>query len=357
MKIKKQFKLKLGLIFLVAVLGAGYYFLFLKPDPAGNTLADNTFGWQFPVAKFPITGPGPIAYSDIRDPGGIPEGLPVRLQIPSIGVESAIEDALITPEGRMDVPAGSLNVAWFALGPHPGQVGSAVIGGHYGIRNSIPFVFYKLDQVKVGDKVYVIDDKGDTKGFVVRSIKLFERNADATTVFTSNDGLAHLNIITCEGIWNKVNDTYPLRRVVFTDAIPEEGVSAGAPAASTFYRILSVGEKGEDVLTLQNILEKKGFLTMPFGVAKGYFGGLTRVALAKYQTSVGLPSVGILGPLTRAKLNAEQSPVTAIPALPLTAIDQAESPFSKTAFFNKDILITLLLLWGIFFVVFKIISS
>lgn len=218
---------KTKIILIVGILGAvmvaGYYFLFSQEDKSGNTVADNTFGWKFPVVEFPITGPNDIAYSDIRDPGGIPEGLPVRLKIPVIGVDTTIEDALITPDGRMDVPQGSTNVAWFALGPNPGDTGSAVIGGHFGIRNGVKFVFYDLDKLVVGDKIYIEDDEGNTLAFQVRRIQLFDRNADATTVFTSDDGIAHLNLITCEGIWNRVNDAYPSRRVVFTDAIPSEG--------------------------------------------------------------------------------------------------------------------------------------
>lgn len=138
-----------------------------------------------------MTGPSDLAYSGIRDPNGIPDGLPVRLQIPSIGVDSAIEDALITFDGRMDVPSGSKNVAWFVLGPHQGEMGSAVIGGHFGIVNETKFVFYDLDKLKVGDKISILDDKENTLSFVVREVRLFERNADATTVFTSQDGLAH----------------------------------------------------------------------------------------------------------------------------------------------------------------------
>lgn len=290
-----------------------------------GTLAKNIsnegFGWKFPVTKFPSTGSGgSLAYSDIRDPGGIPQGLPVRLKIPDIGVDSAIEDALVTPDGRMDVPAGSENVAWFALGPHPGEVGSAVIGGHFGITNGVPFVFYKLDQVAVGDKIYIEDDKGDTLAFVVRSIKLFNRDDDATTVFTSEDGLAHLNLITCEGIWNKINDTYPERRVVFADALPAE--DTGPSITSAFSRSLAVGAQGADVAALQTILTQKGFLTMPVGVASGFFGTRTRVAVASYQTSVGLPSVGVFGPQTKAKLRAEAlSPVVdGKTLLPTTAL-------------------------------------
>jgi LPXTG-site transpeptidase (sortase) family protein len=321
-------------VVLAVAAGAGYYFLFSsKPGPTSPVVAvaDKSFGWKFPTGVALLTktpsGSGQnlfdfqIAFSNIRDPGGIPRGLPVRLQVPIIGVDSAIEDAAITPDGRMDVPAGSVNVAWFALGPHPGQVGSAVIGGHFGIQNGVPFVFYNLDKLKIGDKIYIVDDTNATLAFQVRSIASFDRNADATAVFTSSDGLAHLNLITCEGVWNQVNGTYPRRLVVFTDAIPSEGpvtVSASvantagtaavpsAGAVATFNRSLTIGTQGQDVAALQTALVQKGFLALPPGVGKGIFGALTRAAVAKYQASEGLvPSIGYFGPLTRARLIAE----------------------------------------------------
>jgi len=215
---KTKTKLICTAIVLAGLVGTTFSLL---PLPRFNQTEsiDNLFGWKFPVAKLPSTGPGQLAYSTIRDPKGTPQGLPVRLKIPSISVDSAIEDALITPDGRMDVSANSVNVAWFALGPHPGETGSAVIGGHFGIKDGIPFVFYKLDELKKGNTIYVVDDRGETTAFIVQSIGLFDRNADATEVFTSNDGLSHLNLVTCEGVWNKVDTTYPERRVVFTDKV------------------------------------------------------------------------------------------------------------------------------------------
>jgi sortase (surface protein transpeptidase) len=322
------------IVVLVAGILAGVYFMLFSPPGAGTTaksgsgnvalttVVDALFGWKYPVAKFPTTGSTEIAYSDIRDPGGIPQGLPVRLKIPVIGVDSAIEDALITPDGRMDVPSGSVDVAWFALGPHPGQAGSAVIGGHFGINNGVPFVFYKLDELKKDDKIYIVDDKGNTLAFIVRSISLFDRNADATTVFTSDDGLAHLNLITCEGIWNRVNDSYPQRRVVFTDAIPAEGAVKVVKTAvkATFYRTLRTGVRGADVTALQTSLIQKGFLTIGRGVVKGYFGALTRTAVARYQASVGLRATGVFDPSTRNMLIAKVSPIAEKPTLPSTAI-------------------------------------
>ncbi len=349
-KARKSFKRSLrvlSIIVLAAILGGGLYFFL---SPRRNQIAepqvssDLAFGWKFPVAKFPITGSlsNQIAYSSIRDPGGIPQGLPVRLKIPTIGVDSAIEDALITPDGRMDVPAGSENVAWFALGPHPGQEGSAVIGGHFGINKGVPFVFYDLDKLKAGDIVYVVNDKGETLAFVVRTISLFDRNADATTVFTSNDGLAHLNLITCEGVWNQVNGTYPQRRVVFTDAVPENADIL----APILYQSLKLGARGADVAALQTALERDGFLTMPLRVAKGYFGTLTRAALIRYQRDVGLPATGVFNLATKSKLMPESKlPSTGTDAVHPSTVSTSETTSAdaskKTPFTQKVRLIIL----------------
>ncbi len=72
----------------------------------------------------------------------------------------------------------------------------------------------------------------------------------------------------------------------------------------TFNSDLTVGSTGSDVVALQTYLEERAFLTMPSGVAKGYFGPLTQAATKSWQASVGLPSTGYFGPLSRAKINA-----------------------------------------------------
>lgn len=75
-------------------------------------------------------------------------------------------------------------------------------------------------------------------------------------------------------------------------------------APTSFTRNLTIGSSGNDVSALQSYLEARGFLTMPAGVAKGYFGTLTKSALAAYQASVGLPSTGYFGPMTIAHIGA-----------------------------------------------------
>src|SRR3989344_1546662 len=81
------------------------------------------------------------------------------------------------------------------------------------------------------------------------------------------------------------------------------GGSSGA--STTFTSDLTIGSTGSQVTALQSWLVSKGYLTMPAGVAMGYFGGLTQSAVAKYQAEAGIsPAAGYFGPITRAKVNA-----------------------------------------------------
>lgn len=146
-------------------------------------------------------------------------GLPVRLTIPSIGVVSSVEYVGVTSTGAMGIPKGPSSVAWYAPGPRPGEIGSAVIDGHYGWVNDVPAVFDNLYKLQKGDKIRVEDENGVLTTFVVRESRSYNPKADAIDVFSSNDGKAHLNLITCEGTWNKFSQNYSKRLVVFADKI------------------------------------------------------------------------------------------------------------------------------------------
>lgn len=145
-------------------------------------------------------------------------GLPVRLKISSIGVDANIEYVGLTNSGDMDVPKKPDDVAWFERGWRPGENGSAVIAGHYGTwKNGQGSVFDNLYKLRVGDKLSIEDDKKHTISFVVVDLKNYDTKANASNVFYSNDGKSHLNLITCEGVWNQSSQSYPNRLVVFTD--------------------------------------------------------------------------------------------------------------------------------------------
>lgn len=146
-----------------------------------------------------------------------PSVLPVRLKIPAIQVDAAVLSVGLAPDGAMDVPKGPTDVAWFDKGALPGENGSAVMAGHFGWKDNIPAVFDDLSTLRKGDKIYVENDTGEMTTFVVRESRLFGEQGNAAEVFSSSDGKAHLNLITCEGVWNKETKSYSERLVVFAD--------------------------------------------------------------------------------------------------------------------------------------------
>ncbi|MCX6716218.1 MAG: class F sortase [Candidatus Taylorbacteria bacterium] len=143
--------------------------------------------------------------------------LPFRLMIPKINVDAAIERVGLTEKGSMDAPKNPGNVGWFDLGSRPGEKGSSVIDGHSGWINRAPAVFDDLYKLNKGDKLYVQDEKGLVTTFVVHGVRIYGEHEDASNIFDSKDGKAHLNLITCEGIWDKISQKYSGRLVIFSD--------------------------------------------------------------------------------------------------------------------------------------------
>jgi hypothetical protein len=91
--------------------------------------------------------------------------------------------------------------------------------------------------------------------------------------------------------------------------------SSGGATASvgyTFTRDLTIGSRGADVTALQQALVSNGFLTMPAGASMGYFGNLTKMAVAKWQASAMVsPAAGYFGAKSRAAFAASTAGSTA----------------------------------------------
>lgn len=143
--------------------------------------------------------------------------LPVRIKIPKIRVDTTLERVGLASDGSVGIPSGPGNAAWFELSPRPGEKGNAIITGHFGWKNGIPAVFDDLYKLIKGDKIYVEDETGTSTVFIVRESKRYDPKTSASFVFISNDEKSHLNLITCEGIWNKTQKSYSKRLVVFAD--------------------------------------------------------------------------------------------------------------------------------------------
>lgn len=170
-----------------------------------------------PADHIPQNNTGGLSDDSIIFPDQPRPGLPIRIKIPAIKVDASIERVGLTLQGTVGIPQNIINAAWFELGPRPGENGSAIIDGHFGWKNGIPGVFDKLHTLRTGDKVYIEDNRGATITFLVREQREYGLHDEAADVFITSDNQAHLNLITCQGVWNKTKQSYSDRLVVFTD--------------------------------------------------------------------------------------------------------------------------------------------
>jgi LPXTG-site transpeptidase (sortase) family protein len=167
----------------------------------------------------PLASTTPSVGSSFQVPGQ-----PMRLIIPSIAVDANIQSVGLfwNGDGSMGIPTNFTDVAWYNGGPLPGEPGSAVIDGHLDGKNVAQAVFYKLGDLKVGDLVEVIDNKGKTLQFKVVGSKEYAYNATTTDIFAGDVSKARLNLITCAGDWDKATKLYSQRVVIFTELATTE---------------------------------------------------------------------------------------------------------------------------------------
>lgn len=52
---------------------------------------------------------------------------------------------------------------------------------------------------------------------MVSELRIYALNDDVSDVFDLNDNSARLNLVTCEGVWDKTEKSYSKRLVVFSD--------------------------------------------------------------------------------------------------------------------------------------------
>lgn len=63
---------------------------------------------------------------------------------------------------------------------------------------------------------------------------------------------------------------------------------------------MTLGSTGQDVVVLQGLMSELGYLNVPTGIPFGYYGSLTKNAVARYQSSNNVsPAVGYYGPITK----------------------------------------------------------
>jgi LPXTG-site transpeptidase (sortase) family protein len=170
------------------------------------------------VGAFPSpTGPI-VAVSQSAAPK--PVAAPVSLTIPLIGVQTNLMTLGLGSNGTLDVPPLSMaSVAgWYTGSPRPGAIGSAIIVGHIDTTKG-PAVFYRLNTLTRGDKIYVKRSDGTLVEFQVTSVQQYSKDHFPTQAVYGAVPDPELRLITCDGTFDLATGHYLSNIVVYATEV------------------------------------------------------------------------------------------------------------------------------------------
>jgi hypothetical protein len=126
---------------------------------------------------------------------------PVRLLIPVIGVDTALQSLRLLSDGSLQAPTAWQVAGWYSGGIRPGEPGPAVIAGHvdslYG-----PAVFFRLRQLHHGDRIIIRRQDRHALVFLVDALNHFPKENFPTELVYGPTSLAELRLITCGGAFD-----------------------------------------------------------------------------------------------------------------------------------------------------------
>jgi sortase (surface protein transpeptidase) len=146
-----------------------------------------------------------------------PTPAPVRVEIPAIGVATRLQRLGRAGDGTIEVPHGpdKWDVAgWYKDGTRPGDPGSAVILGHVD-STSGPAVFYRLRELRRGDRVEVVRAGGSRVTFTVQRVEQYPKRRFPTAEVYYPTLEPMLRLVTCGGAFDRSTGHYIDNVIVF----------------------------------------------------------------------------------------------------------------------------------------------
>ena len=158
-----------------------------------------------------VVRPAPDQYNPATPRPAVPA--PIRILIPNLGVDAAVEPVGVTADLDMATPTQTDATGWYAQGSAPGKPGDAVLDGHLDTQTGAPAVFARLAQARPGDQITIALADGTQAHFAVTGLSSTGYRSRPPGLF-STDGPARLTLITCSGPWDPAHGVYSERLVV-----------------------------------------------------------------------------------------------------------------------------------------------
>ncbi|MEF9904496.1 class F sortase [Streptomyces sp. P9-A2] len=188
----------------VAVLLVTHAALLTACAPATTPSSSTTSTSSASATEAGRNGVSPSESADVTTTSGVP----VRVSIPSLDVDSSLLSLGLNPDGTVEVPPAEkgMTAGWYTGGAVPGEPGAAVIIGHNETRHGRA-VFHDLHTVRPGTGIAVRLDGGTTRHFTVTAKEAVDKKAFPTEkVYGVTDDRV-LRLITCDGAYDAQGHT------------------------------------------------------------------------------------------------------------------------------------------------------
>lgn len=207
-----------GLIGLVVVLLAALVALVLVVRGGPGEPAAQPTPSASPVAVEPERTVAEPALPVAAEPMAKSE--PVSLDIPAIGAHSSLVPLGLNADNTVQVPPVTtpLQAGWYTYAPTPGEVGPAVVLGHVD-GNHQKGIFFRLKELKPGDKVSIARKDGTTALFEVTKVDDVPKAEFEKAGVYDDTPDPQLRLITCGGVFDHSAHNYLDNIIVFAHLI------------------------------------------------------------------------------------------------------------------------------------------
>ncbi len=135
--------------------------------------------------------------------------------MPAIGVRSELVGLRLNRDGSLQVPQSYGVAGWYSQGPAPGTAGDpAIIVGHVDSTRG-PGIFFRLRQLRAGDRVLVRRTDGTTVLFAVYRTAQYNKATFPAPQVYARRPKPELRLITCTGVFDRSSGHYLSNYVVY----------------------------------------------------------------------------------------------------------------------------------------------